>query len=248
MKVMVVEDEDGIRRFLCKVIEKFMEFEVVSKCGSFNEAITEYSINKPDIVFMDIEIKEHENDSFASDKVNGMECAGILTNLNPQLKIIFVTAHNEYMSNAFDIYAYDYIVKPFDVERVERTLKRILENSKDFRENQSSGQNRRIMIRGKESIYFIDIDDIIMVERCNGSTVINTISSEYQTSMGLNDIMEKLKDKRFIRSHKSYIINMNYISRIEQYGRWTYLVKFNGKNFDALITAAKYDEIKKSFS
>lgn len=262
MKIMIVEDEEGIRRLLCKIIGKKEEFEVVAACGSFNEALIEYSKEKPDIVFMDIEIKEHEGDICASDKINGMECARILSNLNPQVIIIFVTAHSEYMSNAFDIYAYDYIVKPFDVERVERTLNRIWERSWNKEscvemKNAAPGslsmavsekhQGRKLMIRGKESVYFIDVDDIIMIERNNGITVINTVYAEYNTSMGLREIMEKLVDGRFLRSHKSYIINMDYISKIESYGRWTYLVKFKGKSFDALITSTMYEKIKEIY-
>lgn len=262
MKVMIVEDEEGIRRLLCKIIGKKEEFEVVAACGSFGDALIEYSKEKPDIVFMDIEIKEHEGDICASDKVNGMECARILSNLNPRIIIIFVTAHSEYMSNAFDIYAYDYIVKPFDVERVERTLNRIWERSQNkesyaeisniipdslSKAASEKPQGRKLMIRGKESVYFIDVDDIVMIERNNGITIINTVSGEYNTSMGLREIMEKLVDGRFLRSHKSYIINMDYISKIESYGRWTYLVKFKGKSFDALITSAMYEKIKEIY-
>ncbi len=102
-----------------------------------------------------------------------------------------------------------------------------------------------MMIRGRESTNFIDIDEIVMVERQGKSTIIHTIRDEYNTSMGLGDIEEKLTDSKFIRSHKSFIINMDYVSRIEPYGRWTYIVKFNGKDYDALITSSKYDEIKK---
>ena len=68
-----------------------------------------------------------------------------------------------------------------------------------------------------------------------------------KVSDNMNDIEEKLTDSKFIRSHKSFIINMDYVSRIEPYGRWTYIVKFNGKDYDALITSSKYDEIKKIY-
>ena len=216
------------------------------------DAIKMYSECQPDIIFMDIEIKENEADENASDRVNGVECARILSNINPDLKIIFVTAHSEYMSNAFDIYAYDYIVKPFDIQRVERTLRRIAASGENVTSSDNTGKvksspGRKMMIRGRESTNFIDIDEIVMVERQGKSTIIHTIRDEYNTSMGLGDIEEKLTDSKFIRSHKSFIINMDYVSRIEPYGRWTYIVKFNGKDYDALITSSKYDEIKKIY-
>ena len=202
--------------------------------------------------FLDEKEKENEADENASDRVNGVECARILSNINPDLKIIFVTAHSEYMSNAFDIYAYDYIVKPFDIQRVERTLRRIAASGENVTSSDNTGKvksspGRKMMIRGRESTNFIDIDEIVMVERQGKSTIIHTIRDEYNTSMGLGDIEEKLTDSKFIRSHKSFIINMDYVSRIEPYGRWTYIVKFNGKDYDALITSSKYDEIKKIY-
>ena len=260
MKVMIVEDEEGIRKLLAKVVSKNEEFLVVAECAGFHDAIKMYSECQPDIVFMDIEIKENEADEKASDRVNGVECARILSNINPQLKIIFVTAHSEYMSNAFDIYAYDYIVKPFDIQRIERTLRRIAHGAKTNAANVSSETKesgndshsekafgKKMMIRGRESTSFIAIDEIVMVDRQGKSTIIHTIRGEYNTSMGLGDIEEKLTDGKFIRSHKSFIINMDYVSRIEPYGRWTYIVKFNGKDYDALITSSKYDEIKKIY-
>ena len=103
MKVMIVEDEEGIRKLLVKIVSKNESFQVVAECAGFHDAIKMYSECQPDIIFMDIEIKENEADENASDRVNGVECARILSNINPDLKIIFVTAHSEYMSNAFDI-------------------------------------------------------------------------------------------------------------------------------------------------
>ena len=243
MRVMIVEDEPGIRKLLEKIISGNEEFEVVASCGSFHEAVEKYSLCKPDIVFMDIEIKEDEADETASSRVNGAQCARILSNLNTKLKIIFVTAHSEYMSNAFDIYAYDYIVKPFDTGRIERTLRRILENERTA----APEIHDKLMIRGRESTSFIDIDEIVMVERQGGTTKIHTLQGLFTTSMGIGEIEEKLKKPQFMRSHKSFIINMDYVSRIEPYGRWTYIVKFSGKDYDALITTAKYDEIKKIY-
>ena len=144
------------------------------------------------------------------------------------------------------------VLKPFDIQRVERTLRRIAASGENVTSSDNTGKvksspGRKMMIRGRESTNFIDIDEIVMVERQGKSTIIHTIRDEYNTSMGLGDIEEKLTDSKFIRSHKSFIINMDYVSRIEPYGRWTYIVKFNGKDYDALITSSKYDEIKKIY-
>lgn len=78
-------------------------------------------------------------------------------------------------------------------------------------------------------------------------TVIYTKSDSFVTSAGLGDIEEKLDSEQFMRSHKSYIINVSQIKKIEPYGRWTYIVTFKDLKQDALMTQEKYEEIKKRF-
>ena len=117
IKVMLIEDEAGMRLLLKKIIGKHPEFEVVAECEELTEAVIAFNRKKPEVVFLDIGIKGQ----------NGIECAKILTDLNPKVRIIFATAHTEYMSEAFELYAFDYLVKPFDLERVNRTLGRIVE-------------------------------------------------------------------------------------------------------------------------
>jgi two-component system LytT family response regulator len=93
----------------------------------------------------------------------------------------------------------------------------------------------------------VDIKDIILVQRENSSTVIYTKQDSFATSAGLGDIESKLDSDQFMRSHKSYLINISQIKKIEPYGRWTYIVNFKDLNKDALMTAEKYEEIKKRF-
>ncbi len=260
IKVSIIEDEPQIRKILCKMIENQDGFQVVSESGSFSEAITDFNKFHPDVVFVDIDLNGE----------SGLECAKVMTQLNPKLKVIFATAHSEYMANAFEIYAFDYLVKPFDVERVIRTLKRVkeygigynsLENMTETCSNgneenlgkisetivQPEKHSEKLMIKGKEQIAFVDKEDIIFIERKEGSTIIVTKEEVYKTSVSLGSLEEKLDSKDFMRSHKSYIINLHRITKIEPYGRWTYIVKFKGCGESALMTSKCYEEIKKMF-
>lgn len=192
---------------------------------------------------------------------SGLDCAKIMTELNPKVKMIFATAHSEFMANAFEIYAFDYLVKPFNLERVEKTLSRIKDMVNEGGNNtviegeslgakviKTSEQNgEKLIIKGKEQLTFIDKKDIIMVERIDGVTFIITADDTFQTSLSLGSIEEKLCSEKFMRCHKSYIINISMISRIETYGRWTYVVKLKNTNNTALITAQKYDDVKRIY-
>lgn len=259
IKVSVIEDEPEIRKLLCKIIERQDGFQVISESGSFSEAITDFNKYNPDVVFVDIDLNGE----------SGLECAKVMTQVNPKLKVIFATAHSEYMANAFEIYAFDYLVKPFDVERVIRTLRRIKEhvfehgrsrNGYEATEEipdikvqntetviQSEKHSDKLMIKGKEQIAFVDKEDIVFIERRESTTIILTKDETYKTSVSLSSLEEKLNPKDFMRSHKSYIISLSRISKIEPYGRWTYVVKFKGTSESALMTSKCYDEIKKMF-
>ena len=161
IRVMLVEDEAGIRLILRKIIEKHEEFEIVAECEELADAVIQFRRQKPEVVFLDIGIKGQ----------NGVECARILTDLNPKVKIIFATAHTEYMSDAFELYAFDYLVKPFSIERVNRTLDRIAETGSrraaehDERVVKSEYRRDKLLVKGKESMSFVDIPEIILIKQ-----------------------------------------------------------------------------------
>lgn len=260
IKVMLIDDEPEIRRLLHKMVEKQPDYEVVAECGDFAGAVADFAGYRPDVVFVDIDLNGED----------GLNCARVLTELDPRLKVIFATAHSEYMANAFEIYAFDYLVKPFNMERLARTLDRIrnifAESGKqdptDVSENREK-ENRtvapdkisrsercrgKLLIRGREQTYFLDVEEILFIERTEGSTNIVTAGEQYKTSISLSDMEAKLDTDRFLRCHKSYIINLSKITRIEPYGRWTYVVRFRNCEMSALMTARNYEKIREMFS
>lgn len=247
IKVMIIEDEPEIRRLLKRIVEKQESFCVVTEAASFSEAVTEFSRYKPEVVFVDVDLNGE----------SGLDCAKVIAELAPMTKIIFATAHSEYMANAFEIYAFDYLVKPFNMERVNRTLSKVRESMErhtpESREDgleevtHSQKYKDKLLIKGKEQVVFVDTRDIIMVERVNSQTNIITANEEYKTSVSLSDIEAKLNPEEFMRCHKSYIINLQAISRLEPYGRWTYVVKLKGTEATALMTSQNYEEIKRMF-
>lgn len=244
IKVLIVDDEKGMRTVIKKILVKSGGFEVVGETDNGEEAISIFNEHRPNVVFFDIQMPGF----------SGIDCAKAIADIDPKTIIIFATAHPEYMSDAFSLYAFDYLIKPFKIERVMQTLDRIKKLNKPNYENgidkiikHEKGLDK-LMIKNKEGISFIDTKEIVLIQREENSTVIYTKSDSCTSSISLSDIEEKLDSSQFFRSHKSYIINLSLITKIYPYGRWTYVVKLKNTDKDALLTHEKYEEIKKLFS
>jgi len=243
LKVLIGDDDSGIRLLLRKAIEKVEGFNLIGEAADGEAALFLFQSLKPDIVFLDVEMP----------KLTGLEVATKIMDMDPKTKIIFATAYAEYMPEAFQVYAFDYLVKPFKVERVFQSLERIKALSTHIEDESVNKIIKKVksldklLIKNKEGICFVDMKDIIIVQREDRSTVIYTKDNSYVTSEGLSELEERLDGKVFLRSHKSYIINMAMITNIYPYGRWTYCIKLKNTNKDALITHDKYDELKDMF-
>ena len=106
----------------------------------------------------------------------------------------------------------------------------------------------RLMLRHREGVSFIDLQDILLVQREDRATVLYTADGgRYVTGDSLAEMEERLHSDAFFRCHKSYIINLNHIKDITPYGRWTYVVRLENTKHDALITHEKYEELERMF-
>lgn len=239
IKVLIADDDEGMRLVLKKVIEKYEDFEIVGEAADGEAALHMFEKNKPQVVFLDVEMP----------KLDGIGCAKAILDINPKAFIIFATAHEEYMPNAFEIYACDFLVKPFKLDRIKQTLMRIknIHSPQEIRFPNQDVDLMKLIVKNKEGINFINMKDIVLIQRENGNTVIYTAFDKFSTSEGLSELEERLDKRFFFRSHKSYIINLTMINKIYPYGRWTYIVKFKNTEMDALLTYEHYEELEKLF-
>jgi len=245
LRVLIADDDMGMRTIMRKIVERVEDFVLVAEAGDGRTALELVEKLKPDLVFLDVEMPE----------MTGVECARAIQDLNPNTVIIFATAHDTYMSEAFEVYAFDYLIKPFKVERVIQTLERARERLLTRTERSTAlpaGKPRalsgRMMLRHREGVTFVDLQDVLLIQREDRSTVLYTADNErYVTNDTLGEMEERLPSDVFFRCHKSYIINLNHIKDITPYGRWTYVVRLEGTQHDALITHEKYEELEQMF-
>ena len=250
IRVVIADDEEGMRMILRKLIERAEGFVLCAEAKDGLELLRLVEQEKPQVCFLDVEMPG----------LTGLECAKAIQDSDPRTILIFATAHDDYMAQAFEVYAFDYMVKPFKVERVLQTLARIREVLKNRATRQTEevtvrpresrdAANARIMLRSRDGVSFVAQADILLIQRENRSTVLYaTGGRRFVTNEALGEIEERLDPKMFFRCHKSYIINLNAIDNITPYGRWTYVVRLVGTDQDALITHEKYEELEKMFS
>ena len=241
LNVWIVDDNDGMRLVMRKAVEK-AGHNITGEAKSGEEALEllEKS-DKPQVIFLDIEMGG----------MDGVETARRIQDTDPRIAIVFVTAHEEFRKEAFEVYAFDYLVKPFEVERVKTTLERV----EDLLSGvvplpivaEPSPRVEKLMLRHKDGISLVDARDIILIQRENRSTVIYTKTDKHVTSETLSEIEQRLPGNKFFRCHKSYIINIERITRIYPYGRWTYIVKLSGTDLDALMTQERYAVLQTMF-
>lgn len=246
IRVVLADDDQGMRTIMRKMIGKVEGFSLVGEADNGLDLMKLVEEKHPQVVFLDVEMPG----------MTGVECARIIQDTDPAIVLIFATAHDQYMGDAFEVYAFDYLLKPFKVDRVIKTLERARNRIARLDEKPLPAikpVNRatagRLMLHHREGVSFINMSDILLVQRENRATVIYTTGQgRFVTSDSLGETEARLDPNVFFRCHKSYIINLNQINNITPYGRWTYVVRLNGTDQDALITHEKYEELERMFA
>ncbi len=247
IRVVIADDDEGMRLVESKLIALAEGFDLAGEAADGDELIRLVEEKHPQVVFLDVEMPGK----------NGVECARLIQDMDPSIVLIFATAHDTYMGDAFQVYAFDYLVKPFRNQRVLETLRRVRERLQGGEvqslpvpeHNPGRNPGDRMMLKHRDGVAFLNQSDIQLVQREERATVIYTVDGgRYVTGETLGEMEARLDPALFFRCHKSYIINLNRISAMEPYGRWTFVVKLLGTRQTALITHEKYEELIRMFS
>ncbi len=240
LRLLIADDDQNMRLVLKKAVARHEGLELVADVATGQDAVAVFDIETIDVAFLDVDMPG----------LDGIETAKMILDMNPKCAIVFITAHDSYMQDAFELYAFDYIVKPFKLERLDKTIERIMEQKSVIAVPPKMPDihlSDELLFKVRDGMVVVKKDDILMVERQNRQTVIITKHGEFAFNRTLQEVQNILDDDDFLRSHKSYIIRLSAIRTLEIYGRWTYVVKFNGTSHDALITKEKAKDLEKRF-
>ncbi len=239
IRIMLVEDDPGMRLVLRRLIEKEEGFAVVAEAANAADAVRMARETEPDAAFLDIEMPGADG----APSLGGLEAARALCEENENIAIIFATGHDEFMSDAFELYAFDYLLKPFDLDRARRTLARLRTFLRGRDEASAAVPAApvpaRLTLKSRDGIVFIDPDSLLFVERVDRESILVTTEGEVSTSENLSELAQRLDPAVFVRTHRSYIVNARAVLRAVPYGRWTYTLYLRGTDKTALVTADK---------
>lgn len=229
LRVLIADDEQPARSKLAKFLKSRKEVDIIYEAKNGNEAVDIIKEKRPCLVFLDIQMPGK----------NGFEVIEAI-GLENMPVVIFVTAFDQYAIKAFEVQAMDYLLKPFDDERFERAFKRALEMiQKDGQNtppllmllneiNRAKRQKDKLLVNKGEKFFFIDIQDIIYIESNEKYAVVYTGSDKYLIRESMKNLEEKLDLTVFVRIHRCYIVNINYIKEIEKWTHGEFLITLSG--------------------
>jgi two-component system, LytTR family, response regulator len=226
LKVLIVEDEKLAREIVKNYLKKFDNIDIVGECSNGFDALKQINEDKPDIVFLDIQMP----------KLTGFEMLEVLE--NPPV-IIFTTAYDQYALKAFEVNATDYLLKPFSEERfneaVQKAIK-LLGNKnhvvKDLEELSKTLENKeefleRVVVKNGQKISIIPIGDIKYIEAQDDYTMLYTDKENFLKQKTMKYFEGSLDPKDFIRIHRSYFVKVTQIKQIELFEKESYRVILN---------------------
>lgn len=224
MKAFLVDDEHLARERMKSLLEHASStIDIIGESGIASEAIERINELKPDVIFLDINMPS----------LDGFDVVSMLE--KPRPYIIFVTAYDEYAIKAFEVHALDYLTKPVRLERLNQSLERLqdvaeqrnLQTESIEKVIEEQSQKPLHVLTGKKgrSIHILDIDDVHYLEATEKLIYAYTESAKYRVDGTLDSLEQRLTDGRFVRIHRSYLVNVKYVSELIPWFSGTYEIK-----------------------
>jgi two-component system LytT family response regulator len=218
IQTLVVDDESWARRNLTVLLRRDPDIGSIVECGSGSEAIEQIKKAKPDLVFLDVQMPG----------CGGFDVLELLGSDMPST-IIFVTAYDEYALRAFEAGALDYLLKPFDNARFSRALDRAKDKLAHYspRRSQTVG---RLVVKSRGEVLFLNVADIDWIEAVAYYACLHVGSDTHIMRRTLLELERDLDEAKFMRIHRSIIVNLDRIQALELQNGGEYEVVLKSKD------------------
>jgi two-component system LytT family response regulator len=242
LRIAIVDDEELARRVLREYLSTMPNVEVVAECANGFEAVKSVSDTHPDLLLLDVQMP----------KLDGFE---VLELVGKDVAVVFTTAYDEYALRAFEVHAVDYLVKPFGAERLAAALERV-RNRVGKREappaqelsaaaHPDRGFATRVLVRDAARVHIIPVDKIDYVQAQDDYVCFHNEGKEHLKDQTLAQVETQLDPARFVRIHRSFVLNLDRLVRVELDERENRVaVLTNGKKLP--VSRAGYQRLNKT--
>jgi len=221
MKVIIIDDEPLARSIIREYLQFHPELELISECHDGFEGVKAISQYRPDLIFLDIQMP----------KINGFE---MLELIEDPPAVIFTTAFDEYAIKAFESHAVDYLLKPFSRERFDKAVSKWLQKGRALSGKEQLGpllgsvsnspsEQHRVVVKLSGKIRIIPVDDIHFLEAADDYVKIHTREGSFLKNKTMGHFETILNKTQFVRTHRSYMLNISEITRIDPYEKDNHL-------------------------
>jgi len=212
-KALVIDDEPLARRRLIRLLEPYMHIDIIGEAVNGQDALEKIEELLPELIFLDIEMPV----------LNGFE---MLTQLKHQPKVVFTTAYDQYAIKAFEEDSIDYLLKPIEPERLEKTIRKLDQSAQQepgylhlealMKQLQFKKEIKTLTVKIGDKILLIKLDSIIYIDAEDKYVFLHTADGKkHLTDFTINALEEKLPEA-FVRIHRSHIINSEHIKEIRR--------------------------------
>ncbi len=215
-KVLIIDDEPLARSVVTSYLKAFPELTIIGECANGFEGLKAIEEHQPDLVFLDIQMP----------KISGFE---MLELIDHPPAVIFTTAFDEYAIKAFEASAVDYLLKPFSKDRFEKAVNKWLQSNLEKPADQFEGlqhvrsdEHQRIVVKDGGEIKIIPTNDVLFIEAYDDYVKIHTSDGYHLKKKTMSHYQKALPQQQFMRIHRSYIINIDVLSKIESFEKNSY--------------------------
>jgi len=218
LRIVIVDDEPLARSVVREYASADPSIEIVADCANGFEAVKAVTELKPDLVLLDVQMP----------KLDGFE---VLELLGREQAVVFITAYDQYALRAFEVHAVDYLLKPFSAERFQEAMARARErlraktgapmNVEEIIHDAKpkTGPAERVLIRDGANVHVLPVDKIDYVEAQDDYVAFKSEGKQFLKDQTLSAVEATLDPARFVRIHRSYILNIDRISKVELYAK-----------------------------
>jgi len=215
MRAVIVDDEEPARLAMRQDLEAIGQVEVVAECANGFEAVKVVGEMRPDVLLLDVQMP----------KLDGFE---VLELVGADVPVVFVTAYDEFALRAFEVHAVDYLLKPFARERLAAALDRVRARQAGLgvtpavlraSARPAGSPLERVVIRDGAQVHVVAVDRIDYVEAQDDYVAFRTGGRTLLKEQTLGDLEAQLDGRRFVRIHRSYVLNIERLARVELYAK-----------------------------